>query len=458
MLKQNNHSEFQYIVKFLLSFKELGITFILGIFLSIPPINAQDNDDLELSDAIGIGLENNYSILLARNSEEVSNNNATIGNAGMLPSLTLNGTLTKGVADTRQEFIDGRIQDKTGAKSTNLNGNLAMNWTLFDGLTMFAQYNRLKELEAMGEENVRATIQHTVSSIMNTYFDIVSQQQELEATKRILQISRQRLKSANDMFQSGKVSKVDYLSAQVDYNSDTASFIQQTERLRDSKILLNKILAREIRTDFYASDTIHIDPSLMFGEILDKTLAENPDIVLSRIAVNAASFSLKAVQGSRYPQVRFTSTYTMTKNTSESGQVMENKTNNFSYGLTASMPLFNGFEVNRQIQNARLEREAATLRYAEMQKEIEAQAATAYSVYEVNKKLVDFENANLKLALENLDIAIERYKLGAISAVELREVQRSYISATNRLIVATYNAKVAETALKLLTGEVMQLD
>ena len=70
--------------------------------------------------------------------------------------------------------------------------------------------------------------------------------------------------------------------------------------------------------------------------------------------------------------------------------------------------------------------------------------------------LAVFEAKNLGLAAENLDISMERYRLGAISAVELRDVQRSYISATNRLLVATYNAKVAETALKLLTGEVMR--
>jgi len=80
------------------------------------------------------------------------------------------------------------------------------------------------------------------------------------------------------------------------------------------------------------------------------------------------------------------------------------------------------------------------------------------TTYEVNRKLATFEAANLGLAAENLDISMDRYRLGAISAVELRDVQRSYISATNRLLVATYNAKVAETALKLLTGEVLRVE
>ncbi|MDR2036765.1 MAG: TolC family protein [Bacteroidales bacterium] len=419
---------------------------------------SQELPVLTLTDAIAVGLDNNYSILLSRNSEQISSNNATIGNAGMLPSLTLNGTITKGVADSDMKFFDGREQDRSGAKSTNLNANVALNWTIFDGLTMFANYDRLKVLEAIGQENLRATIQETISSIMNVYFDIVSRQQEMDALENILKISRQRLRSANDLFQSGKVSKVDLLSARVDYNADTASYIQQTDGLKNAKIQLNRLLARDITADFTASDSISIDQGLQYGPIHDKALAENPDVVLARMSANAASFALKSVQGSRYPTVRLTSTYTMSKVDSESGQVEVNKSNTFNYGATASIPLFNGLNINREIKNAKLEREAAELRYDEMQKEIEAQVATAYSAYEVNRKLAKFEASNLKLAEENLDISIERYKFGAISAVELREVQRSYISTANRMIVAVYNAKIAETALKLLTGEVMALE
>jgi outer membrane protein TolC len=376
----------------------------------------------------------------------------------MLPSVTLNGTLTNGIADSHMKFFNGTEQDRSGATSSNLNGNIAFDWIIFDGLSMFANYDKLRIFELMGQENVRAAIQQTIASIMTVYFDIVSRQKELNAMDHILKISRQRLRSADDLFQAGKVSKVDLLSAKVDYNADTASYIQQTEGLRDAKISLNQLLARGIDLDFMAADSIIIDQTLQYGKLHDQALSENPNLVLSRMSANAAAFSLKSVQGSRYPTVRLNSSYALTKLNSASGQVEQNQSNTFSYGATISVPLFKGFNINREIKNARLEKEAAELRHTEMQKEIEAQVAGAYSAYEVNRKLATFETANLNLAAENLDISMERYRFGAISAIELRDVQRSYISATNRMIVAIYNAKVAETALKLLTGEVIKLE
>jgi outer membrane protein TolC len=424
------------------------------------PVETSGLPVLTLKDAIAEGLENNYRILIVKNDAQVSSNNASPGNAGMLPSIAFNGTITESVADSHLQYFPelGRPdQDKSGAVSDNLNANVALNWTLFDGMTMFANYRLLKELEMKGKEQMKAAMQETVASIINAYFDIVTCRKEMEAIHHILLISKQRTHSANDMFRAGKVSKVDLLSAQVDYNADTSSYIQLNAELRDAKIRLNRLLARDIVIDFSVEDSIVIDQSLNYKDIHDKAIAENPDIVLSRMSVNEAVFSLKAVQGARLPQVRFTSAYTLVNQQNGTGQIEITRSGTLNYGLTASIPLFDGLNIKRKIKNAKLNKENADLLYEETQKGIEAQVATAFNAYEVNRNLADFERANLSIAAENLDVSMERYHYGAISAVELREVQRSYLSATNRMIVAVYNAKIAETALKLLTGEVMKL-
>ncbi|MDR0713967.1 MAG: TolC family protein [Bacteroidales bacterium] len=423
-------------------------------------VETSDLPVLTLKDAITEGLENNYRVRIEKNNVQVSSNNASIGNAGMLPSIALNGTISESVADSHLKYfsdLNRPDQDKSGAISDNMNANLALNWTLFDGMSMFANYHRLKELELMGKEQMRAAMQETVASIINAYFDIVTCRKELEAVGHILLISKQRTHSANDMFRAGKVSKVDLLSAQVDYNADTSSYIQLNAELMDAKIRLNRLLARDIVTDFSVEDSIAIDRSLNYKDIHDKAIAENPEITLSRMSVNEAIFSLKAVQGARLPQVRFTSSYTLVNQQNGTGQIETTRSGTLNYGVTASIPLFDGLNLKRQIKNARLNKENADLVYEETQKEIEARVATAFNAYEVNRNLAAFEKANLSIAAENLDMSMERYHYGAISAVELREVQRSYLSATNRMIVAVYNAKIAETALKLLTGEMMKL-
>ena len=412
----------------------LKILFI-ALFVFCASVGAQQIQQLSLIDAITEGLDKNYSILLARNNEQISSNNVTYGNAGMLPNVNLNSSAGSAV--------------RTSGASNTWNAGVAMDWTVFDGFAMFANYDRLRELEMMGQENLRAAIQQTIATIMNVYFDIVSKQQEIEAYEHILRISRLRLTAANDRFLSGRVARVDVLSAQGDYNADTASYIRQTEDLRKTKIQLNRLLAREITTDFYASDSIIVDQTLSYGRINELAMAENPDVMLSRMTVNVAALTLKSIEGSQYPRLSLTSSYTL------AGPAGDRGLGTFNVGVSLRVPLYNGMNINRQIRNATIELESAQIRQEQIQKEIEAQVASSYSTYLVYRDLAAFEARNLGLAAENLEISMDRYRLGATSAVELRDVQRSYIAATNRLIVATYNAKISETALKLLTGEIL---
>jgi outer membrane protein TolC len=65
------------------------------------------------------------------------------------------------------------------------------------------------------------------------------------------------------------------------------------------------------------------------------------------------------------------------------------------------------------------------------------------------------EEQNLATAAENLTIALERYKLGSLSGLDLRDVQKSLLDARERLLLVQYKAKVAEISLMQISGQIM---
>ena len=83
-----------------------------------------------------------------------------------------------------------------------------------------------------------------------------------------------------------------------------------------------------------------------------------------------------------------------------------------------------------------------------------ADLAQLYNTYENNLQIVSFENESADVAFENLDAALEKYKLGSLSGIEFREFQRSYIDAVDRKLSAIYQAKVSELSLMLISGQV----
>jgi outer membrane protein TolC len=119
------------------------------------------------------------------------------------------------------------------------------------------------------------------------------------------------------------------------------------------------------------------------------------------------------------------------------------------------MDIFDGNNRRREKANALIDIENRQYRFQEVEQDIKAELLTVYYAYENNLRLVKMEEQNLEVARENLDIALERYRLGALSGLELREVQKSLLDAEERLISVKYQTKLAEISLLQISGKIM---
>ena len=432
--------------------KLLNILFGAGAILLCATSSAQPM--LSLKDAVQIGLENNYSILLARQEEQIAKNNVTPGNAGMLPSISGSGSANKSIESNRQKMTDGSVNRTSNANTAAYSAGLSLNWTVFDGMGMFATYEKLKELSQMGEATSRLTVQNSVANIITTYYDIVRQQQELKIMKDILKVSRLRLTNARDRYEAGVAARLEVLSSRVDYNTDTTTLLKQEEELRNTRIELNQLMARDVTTDFTASDSIELQEPLEYGATLQKALSANPEVSLAEISIRVASMTLKEIRSEKYPTVRASSGLSLGRTLTDASSWKSNNSRNIDFGLTASIPVFNGNNLQRRIRNAQITMGSVEMEHKELLLSVETQVALAFNAYERNKMLYQIEFENLSVAGENLDAAMDRYRVGAISAVQLRDAQRSYLSANNRVVDASYNAKVAEITLLQLSGSI----
>jgi len=430
--------------------KQLTIS-ILFLCLSISGF-AQEK--LSLREAITIALQNNYDIKISKNEIKIAQNNANIGNAGMLP--TIEGVYSNGgsIQNTRQTPVTGEDRVIRGARSTNNSYGADLNWTIFDGFTMFANYDRLKELQKQGEINTRLTILTTVSDVITAYYDIVRQQQLLVAADSAIDVSVWRSNIAKTKLQLGRGSKLDVLTAQVDYNTDTSNYIQIKNFLQVAKVRLNQLLVRDISTSFTVVDSIDVDKGILFSKQAEIAELQNPNVQNAFINQKIASLNLKAIKGARYPAISLNSGYSRAKSTSPTGFNQRFAANGFTYGVTASLNLFNGFLQRQQERNAKIDIENSSLNLSKTKLDVNSQLLTAYQNYATYLDLIKLEQRNVDIAKENLDITMAKYKLGSIAPLELREAQRNAIDAQNRFIEMQFQAKIAETTLKEISGNI----
>jgi len=410
-------------------------------------------------EALQIGLEHNFDIRVVATEQQINENNVTLGNAGFLPTIDARGTRTFSENNSRQEFATGPDRIRTGATSNNLNSSVNLNWVVFDGLGMFINLERLKALEKSGQLLTKETIERALSNITASYYEVARQAYKIEALQDAIAISEARVEIAQAQYEVGVSAKVEILRAQVDYNADRSELLLQQEALQNAKINLNQLLGRNPDINFVVTDSIVVDTSLKYDAVDNGLYASNPLLQRLQLDRQLASLDLKAIRASRFPTIGIISAFNFTRSEAEPLNEFSarfNQNRGYNYGLSVNLPIFNGFNINRQAQNARINQEIASLEYQRVENQLQADVARAYSQYTNRLQLLDLEESNVKLAQENAAIALERYKLGLLTAIELREAQRNELIASNRLIDIRYQAKAAETQLKYITSTLRQ--
>jgi outer membrane protein len=425
--------------------------YILVLFISFPAFMVAQTV-LTLEEAISITLENNFDIRIAKNELQIDQENVSIGNAGMLPRV--NGVVTNNntILKTKQTQANGNEIEIDGAKNLNLNTGIGLEWTIFDGFRMFARHNQLKEIQKLGETELKLNVLTKVSEVYDTYFILVNQQHLIRSLDSIIAVSEFRLKTAQTRFTIGKASKLEVLNAEVDYNADVSAKIRLNEQYAISKIALNQLLVRPSETDFTVTDIILIDETLKLADLLTTAQEQNPELQIQYINKKIQEYELKQVKAARYPSLSLSTGYNLIRQESPFGFVTQSTGQNFNYGFTASINIFDGFNQNRNERTSKIQLENTQLQIERQKQTLNAQITGFYQSYLSNLALLKMEQKNEKIAHQNLEITLDKFKIGTISPVEFRTAQVNYANAVIRLTNAELLAKQTEISLKEIAG------
>ena len=394
---------------------------------------AQPAPTYTLKSCLEQGLLNNYSLRIVRNEEQVSKNNATLGNAGYLPTLglsagykgTIDNTETKARA-TGETTKDNGVFDQTPDAGINLN------WTIFDGFNITANYQRLKELDNYVQQKIR-----------------------LKNFRYAVSLSKERLRIVEERYHIGNFSRLDYQQAKVDFNADSAQYMKQQELLHTSRIQLNELMAnKDVDQPFIIQDSlINVTASLNFEELWNATLTINASLLRAEQNNTLARLDYKKVCSRDYPYVKMNGGYGYTLNKYDISANSRRSNLGLNFGVTVGFNLFDGNR-RRERKNARIAVQNARLEREQLEQALRADLSNLWQAYQNNLQMLNLERQNLVAAKENHEIAMERYMLGNLSGIEMREAQKSLLDAEERILSAEYDTKLCEISLLQISGKV----
>lgn len=413
-----------------------------------------------LEEAIALALKENYDVQLAQNLSLSARTDEKYSVGALLPQL--NGTAATNWNANHQEFAfaDESRNVSGDAKSNNATASLQAVWTLFDGTKMFATRERLEQIAAQGELNVKNQMVNSISAVIVNYYNIVRQKQQLKAIQELMSVNEERVKVADRKVDVGIGARPELLQAKVDLNAQRTLAIQQETLIAQLKDQLNGLVGLRLPANYDVADTILINLDIREPEISADIENKNYQLLSTDKNREIASLMLRESRASRSPIINFNGAYNYSKTNNTKlinpFSSLESQINGFTYGFSMTLPILNGFNITRNVQQARINVRRQELLYNQQKQSVDVAVRNAYVNYDNTKKILVIEEENISLARENVSIALESFKRGVATFIELRTAQQSLAEAYNRLIAARYNTKVAETELLRLNGSLLK--
>jgi outer membrane protein len=418
-------------------------------------LNSFAQNILKLSDAQTLVLENNFGLKIAEKNIELARNQVYKANAGMSPIIDWNTSFGTLFNQVNQRFVDGRVINRLG-RSLSPISNLAMTYTLYDGRRMQAVFQRLETQSQLSAVQKQIQIQNTLSNVMQIYYTIQRLQSTENYLNEIIKYYEERQKLTEERWQIGRGSKLDFIQSKTDLSIQKTNITNVQQQLRNTKVELNGVLARNPTTDFTVENDEKLGGMYALQDLIEQSKTKNPEIQSIRKTEEINLIQQKEASSFKKPRINLNSSFGYNFNSNNAGLITYNQSIGLNTAITAQWRIFDGQTINRNIQATKINADIIQLQKADLQNRIENDLTSAFYQYESDKKIVEQEKENRALAAENLDISTEKFKLGASTILEINDAQTRYNTVLNRLVSAQYNVKISELNLLTISGGLLK--
>ncbi len=420
------------------------------------PLMVSAQEELSLSDAISIGLENNFQIRIFENTVEIAQNNSTWGTAGLFPTISLGINQINRFDNTNNQLNpDERLKFYTNSIAPYVD----LKWNLFSGFSVHITKDKLAALEAFSEGNAVIVVENTIQGIILAYYNTLLQLETLKTLDELKQLSRDRYNYVNYRKELGTAVTYDALQAKNAYLDDSTNYLLQQLNVENAFLYLRLLLGEESSVDYSLTDEFTVvEQKFQLDSLLVQMKSDNSNLRNQYINQEILKKDVQLARRVSYPYLNLNAG--LDHFNTRMNIVDGNTTwpNNLAYYVNFSLGfnLSNGGNVRRVIQNAKIQEEIGFLEIAELEINLSNQLKNAYDLYNIRRQLYEVSLVNVESAKLNLEISTDKFRSGAINSFNFRDVQIIYLRASVSRLQAIFNMIDSHSELLRLTGGIIR--
>ena len=428
------------------------------ILLLLPNLLSGQNE-LNLIDAIKLGMWENYDIQITAKNQKISKINNNWANAGAIPRINISAKTEEALSDQSRNPASF-IQEKL--KSTAINGNVNISWTLFNGFAIRANKKRLNNLEYISDNNASLTIENTIQGIILQYYNCILQKQRLELLQKVVSLARNRLENEQIKYDIGASSKMELLQIENAMLSDSSNIILQKLNYANAIKNLNLTLGTSVEKKWVFTDKIDTEIKLFnYADLKASTLANNTNIKNQYYNIQLSKQDIKLAMSPFYPVISVNSGAAYNESTYDIGDLANTMGNtgesiNYFANFSVNMRVFDGGKLYQNIRSLKIQKEINELQLEKVRREVLYQLSLTNDKYNSLITTYSLNEKTFEIARTNYKLAIEKHNRGTINSFIFRDIEIAYITSGINIQQAAYNLMESKVALLKITGGIIQ--
>lgn len=449
------------------SFSQTGMRaaswILAAVFVAVMVAPQPAEAALSPEEAVQIALEKNANALIYEENVKSAESGVKSSRKGLFPTVDLSLSRYYTYGDAYSKTQAGVESDIDGDLEHSDAFQIAVNYTVFDGFEDISSYKSGKALVESSKAALRAERDNLAANVLSSYFDAVNAKSSLLLSDSNLAVSRARRELAKNKYEAGALTRLDYLSAQMDFSSDSAANLLTRSNLAAAIRLLDELMGGgAILSADELPDSIRVErsPSWNTQEGLakakEKALSNNAELVSAKAQVNYAQENRKGASSNLYPKLNLHGSWNATAGASDKGNPEESNSQYFRFGAALTWNLFNGLADNAEAEKAKIAERSAELQVENVRLNVETAVANAVDRHLRALESLEVAEGNDSLATEMLSLGQERLSAGSITNFEFRETQSQWRTTREALLSARIAARKAEIQVKLLTGDILR--
>ena len=437
-----------------MTWNRLKMALSLGILLLIGSAKAQDS--LTLSGLVSRTLASNYQIQVSQIQSQQAGNLATRGQAGFFPQINANGSGAFSQNNTKLAFAGGLPDvERNGAINTSYGANIGLNYTVFNGFGRVYSYRSLVQQYQLSQLQAKLVAENLVFEAISRYVNFQQARLNAQIAEGNLAVSAERLNYTRESVATGAKTKLDLLSAELDFKNDSLLWLQSKVGAEKEGFALNVLMGEMPNTPVSLSMDMPIPVLESESVLVEKVSQNSSSVLLAQVSKELSQTQNNLAHSRQLPALNLNANYGLLNSQNGAGIILSQSNLGFNSSATLVVPIFNGKQLTTAIKNADMDMKIRSLEYEQAKLQAAQLIYEAFADQRILEAQITTLTQSVSVAVRALARAKEAYASGQIRFNDLRVAQVNVLQSESALVSARMNLLRLRYSVLRLSGDLL---